>query len=105
MNIVDAYRNMMDARTAFFEEPRNRRIRRSRFQQFDARFANRKHCEAHFLLCYLFSFNRVQTKRFFPESSSFLDAASCDAYVIDLHDVYGQGLSLPCQLTRAGTSP
>ena len=49
-NIVHPYRDMMNSRAAFVEKFRDGRVRRNRFKQLDAGFAQRQLRDAYLLL-------------------------------------------------------
>ncbi len=98
-NIVHPYRDMMNSRAAFVEKFRDGRVRRNRFKQLDAGFAQRQLRDAYLLLRDLFSCGEIHTERFTPPLRRLINAMCRDADVIDLHLV-GAGLVPARNLTK-----
>ncbi len=90
-NIVHPYRDMMNSRAAFVEKFRDGRVRRNRFKQLDAGFAQRQLRDAYLLLRDLFSLAEIHAESFTPPLRCVINAICRDADVIDLHLV-GAGL-------------
>ena len=82
--IVNAKRDVVQARTAFVDILGDRRIGRRGLQQFEARGAGVNEVRAHLLRCHFFGAVQIQSKRIPEEGQRRREVGHGDADVIEI---------------------